>query len=117
MKRLLLAAAAMLAAVFLTEGAFAMTVSPVNGLHEKSGTVLVHHCRHRHSYRQACGCGCASGGCYLYTYSTRCLNCGTCGGCWDYHPGYYAPRCGCGSCGYYGFYGSGWGWRPFGWLF
>ncbi len=124
MKRLMLAAAALLAATFLTENAFAMTVSPANGLHANSSAVLVHHCRHRHGYRHsACGCGgcgCGACGCNLYTYSTRCINCGTCGGCWDYTPGYYAPRTGCGcggsgGCGYYGFYGSGW--RPFGWLF
>jgi hypothetical protein len=115
MKRLMLAAAAMLAATLLTQNALAMTVSPANGLHAPSSAVFVHHCRHGHSYRgSACGCGAC--GCNQYT---RCMNCGTCGSCWDYRGPYYEPRegCGCGGCGYNRFYGSGWGWRPFGWLF
>jgi len=108
MKKLIVAVAAMLAATLLSGNAFAVTGSEAKALHASGSVVKVHHCHHRHGcYHRACA------GCRLYTYSTRSMTCGTCGGgaCWGGCRHYGA----CGSYGGCGYYGGGWSF--FGWLF
>jgi hypothetical protein len=116
MKQLMLAAAALLAAIFLSGNAQALTAGHAKSLHATSNTVKIgYSCCHR---RGCAGCGayrytvyrsCGRGDLYAYT---------TYEGCRNY--GYANYRCGCGcghcSCGY-GYGGCGYGgWSFFGWL-
>jgi hypothetical protein len=116
MKQLILAAAALLAAIFLSGSAPAMTGGQARSIHTTSYTMEVKHrcCHHR---------GCAACGSYRYTVYPSCgrydlYNYTTITGC-GY--GYTNYRCGCAygycSCGYgcggCG-YRPGWGWS--GWL-
>ncbi len=91
MKKLIIAAAAMLTATLVSGSAFAVTGSGATGVHVDSSTVKVQYCPHRHHvYHHACG------GCGVYTYTVRYTGCG-------------CHTCGCGGCGC----GGGF----FGWLF
>jgi len=115
MKKLIIAAAAMLAVTLVSGGAFAFTGNQAKGIHVQSGAVKVNGVRHRVHRRSGCA-GCAS-----YIYTTRYTTCGTCGGCgyggcgcpaWNWCGyGYGCGGCGCG----HGYYGGGW--SIFGWLF
>jgi hypothetical protein len=120
MNKLILAAAAILAATLFSGSAFAVTEGTAKALHAGSSVVKVHiGCRHRTYHHARCGgpnypacarCyGC--GGCGLYTYPSA-YRCGY---------GYTGYGCGCG-CGHgcgcgYSYYGCGTGGGFFGWLF
>jgi hypothetical protein len=118
MKKLTLAAAALLAALFLSSNAPAMTGGQAASFHTASYAMKVKHgcCRHR---------GCSGCGTYHYTVYPSCGRCDlynytTITGCCGY--GYTNYRCGCAcgycSCGYvYGACDNIQRWRLFGWLY
>jgi hypothetical protein len=117
MKHPILAAAALLAAVFLSSNASAMPTGQAKSLHTAGSTVKI-------GYRCCNGGGCGACGAYRYTVYRSCgrgdlYAYATYEGCRrDY--GYTNYRCGCGcghcSCGY-GYGGCGYrGWSLFGWL-
>ncbi len=122
MKKLIIAAAAILAAMLVSGDATAITGSQANGLHPSSGVVTVNgtgtakvkSARHR-AHCRSCGGRSTCGGCGLYSYTTRYTTCGGCGyggcGCPAWNWCGYGYGCGTG-CGYY----NG-GWSVFGWLF
>ena len=89
MKKLIVAAAAMLTATLVSGSAFAVTGSGANGLHVDSSAVKVHYCVHRHHHYHHHACG----GCGVYTYTVRYTGCG-CSSC---------GSCGCG-CGLFGWF-------------
>lgn len=117
MRKLILAAAAILAATLLSGNAFAFTGGEARGLHAASSVVKVHSCGRCRHHRGCAGCGavlyptpaCGCNGCGLYTYTSS-YRCGY---------GYTGYGCGCAhgcGCGY-GYNGCGTGWSFFGWLY
>jgi hypothetical protein len=106
MKQLTFAAAALLAAIFLSGNVPAMAASLAGGFHSRSHAKVKHGCCHRW--------GCASCGFYRYTVYPSCgrrdlYNYTTITGC----PGYGYTGCGYG----YGRCGSGRSWGIYGWLY
>jgi len=121
MKQPILAAAALLAALFLSGNASALTGGEIKSLQIMGHSIMTKAgCCHRQ------GCGpCGGYRAYRYTVYPSCgrydlYNYTTITGCGGY--GYTNYRCGCGcghcTCGYgYGGCGHTSGWRIFGWLY
>jgi hypothetical protein len=118
MRQLFLAAAALIAAIFLSGNASAMT-----GGQAKSPYATSHAVKIKHGYRRRPGCGVC--GTYRYTVYRSCgrgdlYAYANYEGCRNY--GYTNYRCGCGcghcSCGY-GYGGCGYtaGWGLSGWRY